>query len=77
MANSEIIVIQAWRRAGGYCECKTKDHDHGFARCGKQLAWGNKGKPGIEGWEPYLLSKSGGDELSNCEIRCRRCSVKF
>jgi hypothetical protein len=37
MAFPDDVVVQAWKRSGGKCECKGWKHNHKFARCNAQL----------------------------------------
>ena len=73
MAFSQDTVIQAWNRAGGYCECRRKSHDHYYVRCNKTLSWGNRGREGWGCWEAHHINSQGSDSLSNCEILCWDC----
>lgn len=75
MAFSEDTVSQAWRRAGGKCECTRSIHSHG-SRCSKQLVWANRGRDGVGSWEAHhrvSVDSGGSDVLSNCEILCWDC----
>ena len=73
MAFSDNVVLQAWKRAGGRCECKRKSHDHNYNRCNKVLNWQNRGREGIGAWEAHHINSNGPDTLSNCEILCWNC----
>lgn len=73
MAFSEETVLQAWRRAGGRCECRRTSHNHLNIRCGKTLVWENRGREGWGAWEAHHINSNGGDDLSNCEILCWDC----
>ncbi len=70
MAFPQSVVEQAWRRAGGKCECRRKRHNHYYVRCNKELVWANRGREGRDKWEAHHISSIGGDTLSNCEILC-------
>ncbi len=76
MAFSEETVAQAWKRAGGRCECRRRGCGHGV-RCNKDLVWKNRGRDRERGaWEAHhiLSVRAGGsDALSNCEIICVAC----
>jgi hypothetical protein len=80
MAFSEEVVRQAWKRAGGKCECKRSLHSHSNGRCSKELVFENRGREGGRGaWEAHhkvSVSAGGGDTLSNCEILCWECHKK-
>jgi hypothetical protein len=73
MAFSDSILEQAWKRAGGKCECKRWTHIHNVMRCGKELVFTNRGKEGQGRWEARRFDKTAGDTLSNCEILCADC----
>lgn len=76
MAFSETIVLKAWERAGGKCECRRRTCGHA-GRCNKQLVWENRGEEGQRGaWEAHhatAVASGGADILSNCEILCLEC----
>lgn len=74
MAFSEETVEEAWKRAGGRCECRRTTHNHSYVRCNKELVWENRGREtGRGAWEAHHRSSIGGDSLSNCEILCWDC----
>jgi len=73
MAFPETTVEQAWKRAGGKCECRRKRHNHNYGVCHKTLVWGNRGREGRGAWEAHHINSNGGDGLSNCEILCWEC----
>ena len=73
MSFTDDVVKQAWKRAGGLCECKRWAHKHQQARCGNLLVLANRGKEGQGRWEAHRISSSGGDTLTNCEILCWDC----
>jgi len=73
MAFSDETVLQAWRRAGGRCECRRISHNHPNIRCGKTLVWENRGREGWGAWEAHHINSNGEDDLSNCEILCWDC----
>ena len=73
MAFPENVVEQAWKRAGGKCECKRWPHKHNPVRCGKELVYANRGREGQGRWETHHVSPKFGDTLYNCEILCADC----
>lgn len=73
MAFPDSVVEDAWRRAGGRCECRRRSHSHPYVRCNKELVWNNRGREGRGRWEAHHRSSTGGDTLSNCEILCWDC----
>jgi len=74
MGFSEDVAIQAWRKAGGKCECTRSLHNHPYGRCNKDLALENRGRETGRGcWEAHHRNSNGGDTVSNCEILCWDC----
>ncbi len=74
---SDDVILQAWQRAGGRCQCELKGCGH-TGRCNKSLVWENRGKEGKRGaWEAHHITaqsaKSSTDTLSNCRILCLDC----
>lgn len=75
MAFSQQTIEQAWRRAGGRCECERRTHAHA-GRCSAPLVWTNRGRSGAgacEAKHSVRLESGGSDALSNCEIMCWSC----
>lgn len=68
----ESVVMQAWCRSGGLCECTRTTHGHA-GRCPRILRWESRGTEGPDGWEAHHIRAGGPDTLSNCEILCQRC----
>lgn len=73
MAFPQEIINNAWRRAGGRCECIMNCHSS-YNRCNKVLDPQNKafGKT----WEAHhkVSQLAGGsDGLENCMILCTEC----
>jgi hypothetical protein len=58
MAFSETTVEQAWKRAGGKCECRRKRHNHNYGVCHKTLVWGNRGREGRGAWEAHHINSA-------------------
>lgn len=79
MAFPEDVVLKAWRRSGGRCECKNTTHGHS-GRCPKQLDWDTRGEEEMPGgWEAHRIvsiERRGSDTLSNCKILCCDCHKK-
>ena len=73
MVFSDEVVEGAWRRVGGYCECRRRTHNHSYVRCNKELVWKNRGRIGRGAWEARHISATGSDGFSNCEILCWDC----
>lgn len=76
MAFSDEVILLAWTRAGGRCECTRTTHGH-TGRCNKQLDWNARGKDWMPGcWEAHHITAGGPDTLSKCEILCCDCHKK-
>jgi 5-methylcytosine-specific restriction endonuclease McrA len=76
MAFSQEVINQAWRRAGGKCECTLGACNHN-GRCNKMLDPQNK----IEDrkWHAHhIISQEAGgsDTVDNCRILCVPCHEK-
>ena len=39
MAFSDEVVLKAWKRAGGRCQCRRRSHGHSYGRCNKELVF--------------------------------------
>lgn len=81
MAFSDLVVIQAFRRSGGRCECTRDEHKYSYSgRCTRRLLWDQRGNDNSAyGWEAHHIiaeSKGGSDKLDNCEILCIECHKK-
>lgn len=80
MAFSSTVILQAWNRSGGRCECGRSTCGHGYSRCGKYLVWTARGDDHSPyGWEAHhktAVASGGADTLSNCEILCIPCHKK-
>jgi len=67
MAFPQSVIDDAWRRAGGKCECTRSSCGH-TGRCNKALTAHN--------WHAHhktAVEKGGSDTLSNCEALCISC----
>lgn len=67
MAFPQSVIEQAWKRAGGKCECTRISCGH-IGRCSEPLTANN--------WHAHhrtAVASGGGDTLSNCEALCVRC----
>jgi len=73
----ENVVVQAWERSRGFCECKRTVHRwHYWGWCSQRLVWEYRGQDDFAGWVPHHKvpqEREGSDDLSNCEIVCRNC----
>lgn len=73
MAFSAYEAEQAWKKAGGKCECQRPTHGH-EGRCNRTLILANRGRQAADGaWEARRISEAGGDVLANCRIFCWDC----
>ena len=72
MLFSESIILEAWRRSGGRCECTNDNHGHGD-RCSTRLVWTLRGGELGSGWAAARRTTWGIDILQNCQILCARC----
>lgn len=71
MAFSNETQRKARQRAGGFCECRRKEHAHIFGRCVSPLMIS-----GAEFHHKTAVNRGGSDGLSNCEVLCRSCHRK-
>lgn len=73
MTFSQKTISQAWRRAGGKCECTLKNCGH-TGRCNKVLDPQNS-TLGKKWHAHHVISQEAGgsDEPSNCLILCTNC----
>ncbi len=77
MSFPEDVVLEAWRRARGRCQCKRRSHSHIFPHCDRRLLWENQkdGDESPHSWFAYHKDhESDNDTLANCEILCWSCS---
>jgi len=73
MAFPESVIQDAWRQAGGTCQCRHTAHGHS-SRCGHPVWWEHRDdQVNKHGWEAHRIDPDGADTLENCEIVCRRC----
>jgi hypothetical protein len=72
MAFLEGVILQAWRRSDGRCECTRDGHDHD-GRCGAPLVWSLRHGILSGGWIAARRMALATDVLENCEIRCSGC----
>ena len=72
MVFADSVLREAWRRAGGRCECKRTAHDH-YGRCNEQLVWESRGREGHGKWVEHSKSGLYEDSVSDCQILCRNC----
>ncbi len=73
MAFSHEILLEAWARSGGRCECRNERHGH-EGRCGRSLLWNMRGSDSAVGaWSPVRRTTWGTDILSNMELLCVEC----
>ena len=71
MPFSDDLVSEAWKRAGGKCECGRTTHGH-QGTCGNTLTWANRGRNwGTEAWEAHTRPRT----HRVAQIHCR--TVKY
>ena len=73
MAFPESVLKEAWKRAGGRCECTRAAHNHAGGRCNKELVWENRAKDGLGKWEAHRVRTYDRDVITNCEVLCWTC----
>jgi len=71
MAFSDDVIISAWKRSRGRCECKAENHSHA-GRCGARLIWNLQGATGYSGWRACKKAAWATDVLNACEITCAK-----
>jgi 5-methylcytosine-specific restriction endonuclease McrA len=69
MAFPKSVKDAAFKRSGGYCECKRPSHpDHPKGRCRTAIS-----SLSVD-YHHIRSQKAGGpDTLANCEALCRKC----
>jgi hypothetical protein len=72
MGFNDRVLREAWRRAGGRCECTRTTHDH-YGRCNEPLIWKNRDKAGRGGWLERSKSGHYEDAVKDCQILCLDC----
>ena len=69
----EMLLLQAWEKAGGQCECRRWSHSHPYVRCTRKLVWENRGRAVESGWVPRYRTSPTSDTPLGCEILCWDC----
>jgi len=69
------IIVSAWNRSQGRCECSIPAHEHG-PRCNKPLQWHMKDREGQGGWVAMERSMGAAPNLVNCIVMCNECKRK-
>ena len=72
MAFSDRVLREAWRRAGGRCECPRTTHDH-YGKCNQTLVWRNRNRDGLGGWQEHSKSGQYEDSVKDCQLLCWGC----
>jgi hypothetical protein len=72
MAFAEGVVLEAWQRSLGRCQCTARGHGH-QGRCNGEVEWGFRAADTLGGWFPMRKVSWDTDVLGNCEIRCSSC----
>ena len=73
MAVPEVLVLEAWQKAGGRCGCRRFSHSHTYVVCNRRLIWENRGRPVEGGWAPRFRTSLSSDQPLECEILCSDC----
>lgn len=68
----EFVVLQAWYRSQGSCECELLKCIH-QGQCGSSLVWNYRGVDIPGGWEAHHRDSTGLGTLANCQILCQPC----
>ena len=76
MPFSELTVLAAWARSGGFCECKEEAHAH-EGGCKTRLLWTLQRGQLVGGWWACRKVALGKDSLENCQIKCVECATDF
>ena len=76
MAFPDSVVVEAWQRSVGCCECTRSTCGH-VGRHGVRLVLAARGNDKVlGGWEAHHITAGGQDVASNCEILCQPCHKK-
>jgi hypothetical protein len=67
---SEKTMDEAYRRAGGRCECRRGHHGHRFGRCWRVFF----GRTKVAFRVIKTEAEGGDDRPHNCEVLCERCA---
>lgn len=76
MSVPEMVVLKAWQKAGGQCECARWSHSHPYLRCTRRLEWDKRGQAGSGGWAPRYRNSPTTEAPLACEILCMECHQK-
>ena len=69
------VLLEAWARSDGRCECQREGHGH-EGRCNRQLMWTMRGSTSAPGaWDVSRRTSWGTDVLANCVVLCAACST--
>jgi len=69
----DSVVKEAWKRAGGRCECKSSEHRH-MGRCLEILQENKRGMSNKDhSWQAFKPKNKEGYTLANCRILCWDC----
>ena len=75
----EHVVLAAFRRSLGFCECTTLGCGGGHAtRCHKQFTFAQRATSDRKGWQAHhkkQVQHGGQGTYENCEILCNDCHV--
>ncbi len=75
MPFSHEVLLEAWARSDGRCECQREGHGH-QGRCNRQLMWTLRSSTSTSsGWEVRRRTSWGMDVLTNCVVLCAACAT--
>jgi len=73
MPITDAMVLEAWKKAGGRCECSRLSHNHTYVCCARLLKWDLQGQNVPGGWQPNYHTGFSSGTLLGCEILCISC----
>ena len=75
MAFSGEVLLEAWARSEGRCECQRRGHGHN-GRCNRAFLWTLQGADSASGgWSALRRTSWATDVLANCVILCAACGA--
>jgi hypothetical protein len=72
----EMLILRAWEKSGGRCECRRWSHSHPYERCTRLLIYERRGEAGEGGWAPRFRTSPSNETALDCEILCLECHQK-
>jgi hypothetical protein len=77
MAFSEDIILKAYSRSKGYCECNDVSHNHHNHKCDSVISFEKEGKRGWGGYKAVKIDRNGRYTYENCILICWKCFIKI